>query len=331
MDIQGLDQLVSQFIGESIAPSARRVYMTAERRYLAFCQATNTPPIPLTEQHLCRYVAHLAEGKLKHTTIKGYLSALRRMQIVGGAGDPFTASWPLLEYTLRGIKLKQARAPGTRSRPRLPITPNILRMLRQVWELDNMAQDNIMLWAACCLCFFGFLRSGEITVPSRSAYDQEAHLSEGDVRLDAASPPQYVMVRIKASKTDPFTKGVSIFLGRTGNDLCPVAAIAAYLVSRGREPGPFFRLASGTPLSREVFVKKVREALTKKGVEASNYAGHSFRIGAATTAALVGLEDSLIKTLGRWESSAYLLYVRVPRSTFTAVSQRLAGTCASNP
>ena len=56
----------------------------------------------------------------------------------------------------------------------------------------------------------------------------------------------------------------------------------------------------------------------------SKYSGHSFRIGAATTAASVGVEDSLIKTLGRWESSAYLLYVRVPRDRLALVSKRLS-------
>ena len=54
------------------------------------------------------------------------------------------------------------------------------------------------------------------------------------------------------------------------------------------------------------------------------YSGHSFQIGAATTAAEVGLEDSLIKTLGRWESSAYLLYVRVPREKLASVSVQLS-------
>ena len=37
----------------------------------------------------------------------------------------------------------------------------------------------------------------------------------------------------------------------------------------------------------------------------------------------VGIEDSLIKTLGRWESSAYLLYVRVPRERLAGVARLL--------
>ena len=42
------------------------------------------------------------------------------------------------------------------------------------------------------------------------------------------------------------------------------------------------------------------------------YAGHSFRIGAASTAAANGIEVSIIQTLGRWISSAYLDYIRIP-------------------
>lgn len=71
-------------------------------------------------------------------------------------------------------------------------------------------------------------------------------------------------------------------------------------------------------------MKRLREALTAAGFDASQYSGHSFRIGTATTAAAVGIEDSLIKTLGRWESSAYQLYVKVPRDRLAVVSKRLS-------
>jgi hypothetical protein len=319
-----LDDLVGQYIDASISPATKRTYAAGQRRYLKFCMSTGVRPLPLTEGHLCRYVAHLAEEGLKHTSIKGYLSALRRMQIVWGAGDPFQASWPRLETTLKGVKLMQARTGGMRPRERLPITPQILRQLKGVWGAEGEKRDHIMLWAACCMCFFGFLRSGEVTVATPGGYDPEAHLSEGDVRLGPGSPPQLVQVHLKASKTDPFRRGVDVYLGRTGNDLCPVSAIAAYLVVRGRGRGPFFNFTSGAPLSRERLVQCLREALAKVGIDASKYAGHSFRIGAATTAARVGVEDSLIQTLGRWKSAAYLLYIRVPRETLSAVSGRLA-------
>lgn len=52
----------------------------------------------------------------------------------------------------------------------------------------------------------------------------------GDVALDSISDPKVVQVKITA---DPFRKGVAIYLGKTENVLCPVAAISAYLAVRG--------------------------------------------------------------------------------------------------
>ena len=209
------------------------------------------------------------------------------------------------------------------TRCRLPVTPAVLRSLRSSWEASPNRLDATMLWAAACMCFFGFLRSGEVVVPSESSFDPAAHLAQGDVRVNSTAFPRYLEVRIKASKTDPFRRGVTVFLGVSGADICPVAAVLSYMVVRGTAPGPFFRFHDGRPLTRERFVSQVRQALRSAGIDASKYAGHSFRIGAATTASACGLQDSLIKTLGRWESSAYTLYIRTPREILCAVSSEL--------
>ena len=64
--------------------------------------------------------------------------------------------------------------------------------------------------------------------------------------------------------------------GETGEILCPVAALLAYLALRGALPGPLFQLQDRSPLTKDYFIQKFREALTDIGLEASKYAGHSF-------------------------------------------------------
>ena len=71
-----------------------------------------------------------------------------------------------------------------------------------------------MLWAAMNLCFFRFLRAGEMTLPLESVFDPGGNLCYKDVAIDDPVRPNLVKVRIKASKIDPFRNGVDIFFGR---------------------------------------------------------------------------------------------------------------------
>ena len=135
-----------------------------------------------------------------------------------------------------------------------------------------------------------------------------------------------MQVQIKSSKTDPFRHGVFIYLGRGDSSLCPVVSV--FMVRRGSAPWPFFQFADGRYLTRDRFVSNVHLALQRAGIDRSRYSGHGFRIGAATMAALCGLPDSLIKTLGRWESAAYTVYIRTMRETLCSVTRSLiSGSC----
>ena len=88
-------------------------------------------------------------------------------------------------------------------------------------------------------------------------------------------------------------------LGSTGADICPVAAIVDYLQFRGSSPGPLFQLEDGKPLHRRLFTTEVQKALSSAGFDSALFKGPSFRIGAATTANLVGIPETTIKLLGR--------------------------------
>lgn len=112
-------------------------------------------------------------------------------------------------------------------------------------------------------------------------------------------------------------------LGETKRDLCPVAALVGYLQVRGSGPGPLFQFRGGRMLTKPAFIKWTQQALEKLGYDKKGFAGHSFRVGAATTAAAMGIQDSIIKVMGRWESSAYLLYVRIPAEELRQVAGRL--------
>lgn len=248
-----------------------------------------------------------------------------------GYRDPNICNMARLEQVLKGIKSIQAKS--SKKPTRLPITPELLRKMRQVWMRGNGSGswDNIMLWAASLLCFFGFLRSGEITVPTDADFNEGAHFTFNDISVDCTENPQVIRVRIKTSKTNPFRVGADIFIGRTDNDLCPVAAVLAFMALRGPGPGPFFRFRDGKPLTRPRLVAKLKESIQAAGVNCAAYLGHSFRSGAATTGTRQGIGNATIKMLGRWKSSTYQLYIKTPREQLAAVSRALACPPSNSP
>ena len=106
--------------------------------------------------------------------------------------------------------------------------------------------------------------------------------------MDNAESPKVISLNIKQSKTDQGAVDVRVIIGRTEDDLCPVTALLEYLSRRGNTLGALFQWENQIPLSKTKFVEASHEAVS---APAQDYAGHSCRVGGATTA---GLEDSTI-------------------------------------
>ena len=227
---------------------------------------------------------------------------------------------------LKGVKKATPESSGRR----LPITPTILRAIKAVWQKDSSPPPRMrgcygQPLAYVSLCYVSLCSSGR----AKSYAQRKPNLTLTPtwplqtLRWTAGQPhpPSAMQVRIKASKTDPFRQGVTLHIGVAEGALCPVAAVLTYMVSKGGDPGPLFTWVDGRFLTRNRFVAGVRAALTSAGYTAADYAGHSFRIGAATTASQRGIQDSLIQTLGRWQSSAYTRYILTVPETLQGVAK----------
>ena len=319
MDLCSLEGLVQSYFACGLAKRTQTSYVSGQKRYLAFCEAYNLTPLPLSESNLCLFSAFLAHQGLQAQTVSSYLSALRHLQVSAGFSAPNRSDWPRLQYTLKGIQRSQAPIP----KRRMPITSHIMAHLLSAWQ-SGIEDDyeTRLLWAAACLAFFGFLRSGEFAAETSTT---PPSIQVSGVSIDSRTAPSVVSIHLRKAKTDPFGRGITVYLGKTGRDLCPVAAILNFLAVRPptKPDAHLFVHNNGSPLLKSQFVTGVRRALSAAHFDSAQYSGHSFRIGAATSAAAAGVPDHLIKTLGRWESSAYHIYIRTPRESLAAISPLL--------
>lgn len=320
-------------MSESVEASTRAAYKSGFDCFLHFLRLNNIvsdSSIPaISEEVLMSFVTFCHTVKqLAYSTIKLYLCGIRFNYVLSGVSSPLCnldgAANPLirLHMVLQGVK-KQGK---TTTRRRLPVTIDVLHNVctRLQQGLRSPFLD-AMLRTACITAFFAFLRCGEFTC--KTAFDPSVNLCCQDISI----LPDHVVLHLKQSKSDPFRQGVDIKLYCLSSPLCPKCQITRYMRIRQQVfpsdgSDSCFVNAVGQPLTRVEFIALFRHALVAAGYDAALYSGHSFRIGAATTAARVRVEDHLIKVLGRWSSDAYTRYIHTSPSTLQSAQQSLANS-----
>ena len=258
--------------------------------------------------------------------MKLYLAGIKSYQLDLGI-DCKAFSDQRLERTIQGIK-RDHNEPERRTRT--PLTrPHLLQILS---HLSSNDYDDIVIYAAFTLAFAGFLRVGEFTYKqSDLALGQDFgrwYSTKSSIRLSRGGA--YMELNLPASKTDPFRKGIKLTIAATYDTGCPVLAMQRlWAVDTHRaQHAPLFCTGKleQHALTREYVVRRLQELATASGLSYGVWNGHSFRRGAATWAAEVGISENEIQTLGRWRSDAYKMYIEYSKTDRIKLSKRFQGT-----
>ena len=315
--IEALQKEARKLIKNSLAPSTLNKYKTHFKTYSHFCNSMNLQALPTTQDTLILFATYLSTTH-SYKNIRAHISAIKFTSEMQGY-DPNLSTSHRLYRVIRGIKKTQ----GSRFNkpPRIPITPPLLTFMgRKLWSSSINLQDKVMLWAAMLTAFHGFLRVSEYTSSHIRKYNPSTTLCFEDISIKS---PQSIALHIKASKTDPFRQGTTIYLYKNNSPLCPVQALCQFMSIHPYRTGPLFTWHDGRYLTRAGLASILNRV---KPQHVSSMSSHSFRIGAATTAAAAGYPRWLIQALGRWSSNCYRSYIRIPQNSLQEVSVSLSQT-----
>ncbi len=294
--------------------------MTAWKCFKAFHLSHNIPFPEFSLLSITSFISFLNSIKcLQVSSIKGYVSGIQFFhKLLYGAPSP-NISNSQTAMLIRGIQ----RTRPTRPDSRLPITLDILtkciHTLRTGYQTPSTART---LDTMFILAFFGFLRCSELAISSK--FDPATNPTISDLTILDSETISFL---IKQSKTDQVKRGHFVYIFNLPSPLQPYQAVREYLslrIFQARSPlEPLFLDHAGKPASRTWFQKHLKAVLLSAGISAKKISSHSFRIGAATSAAQKGLTKHQIQTPGRWSSEAFQSYIRTDQSHIKSAHQTL--------
>ena len=130
---------------ESLAPTTRRTYCSAQGRCLIYCTEDHTRPLSTNEDILCRFIAWMFVHDLSHQTMKLYLLAVHHLQAMSCLGDLFVSEMPRLQYVLKGTRVEWSKSTPRARQSHLPTTPTLLLKIKDVLSRNGRDYNSIML------------------------------------------------------------------------------------------------------------------------------------------------------------------------------------------
>lgn len=296
--------IAGELIRRSLADSTWSAYTASWSSWSHFCAIMGVPPFSSTISLATCYVSHLIQQGISAASLKKHLSGISFFLKLGGA-SPLTY-FPLIRQMVKGVERLHVSCDRRR-----PITLELLSALLDVlWLVCTSYGEALVFRLAFSLAFFAALRVSELVAKNKRE-------SSGLLARDTVMLGESLWLFLRRSKVDQMGKGTWIKLDRwLGSPVCPVEAFVTFGRHRQSASQSLLVHDDGSVVTVFQFNSVLRAALVRLGCSFLNISSHSFRIGAATEAARLGLSGEKICNIGRWRSNRYKLYVRPDFTSF---------------
>ncbi|XP_035692093.1 uncharacterized protein LOC118426678 isoform X2 [Branchiostoma floridae] len=301
-----LNHDVNKLLFCSLAPATVTAYRLAWQHFRRFTLSVHGQllvHLPIPEMLIGQFATFLHQEGFAPSSITSKLSAISFMHKLHNLPDP--TSTFLIRKLVHSIQ--KHHVPDSR----LPITPTILQKLSDIVpHIVNRDYDQCLFEAMFLFMYYSFARLGEVTITNTSQHT--LNLDDITAVPDQSGATSYIKVQFKTYKhSKTSTPATLSMIAQPGCKYCPVSSLERFLLRRGGKSGCLFTSSNGSPVSSDHFTKVLKACVVQANLDPHKYTSHSFRIGAATQAAIQGVPDDTIQRLGRWSSDAFKKYIRI--------------------
>lgn len=300
-----LEKTVKKLLKTSLAMSTRKMYINVLKKFFHFCkkQFALDIRVPVPSSCVVSYIAYMYNLGYSPSTIVCHMSPISFVHKLANVVDPTTSF--LVKKLLLGCQKSKANSGALR----LPVLPHTLyKLIDNVKFLTADMYVIKLLTAMLLLAFHCFLRIGEYAMTKHSKHLLQVSQITLITKHGKHSALLVTFNSFKHSKGQKVTLRVK----STKGPYCPVQAVVKYINVRGLSQGPLFWFRDKTPVSASYFYNMFKSLVTLSKLDTKTIKPHSLRIGAATAAAAKGHSDQQICAMGRWQSSAFKKYIRIP-------------------
>ena len=295
-----LEALTAELIQGGYANSTLVYYKAWWAKLVKFLTDHNlSEQLPINSHHIALFLADLFKAGKKEGALRSILSAIAFKHKLEGKEDPTKAF--IIKRLLTGARKAKGNPPR-----KLALNINILMKL--ILILPHVVSNTYyykLYKSLFLLMYFACLRVGEVVHSNHGNHC--LHLDA--IFLSSLTPKADMIIVLNSYK---HSKKPAKFLLPQGKDtrFCPKKALLEFLIARQSAPGPLFVGQKGEHLSRYLVQKTLKKSLTRIGCDATRFNTHSFRVGRASDLATQGVSEQIIRETGRWNSNAFMKYLR---------------------